>query len=100
MKMTYENFTAAVKKALCEAKGVKMEQLFPYVTLVDLGVTAPEVEQLIKKVAENFEFPHEIDDDDISSFFGNQDWKQLTVKSFTDRCMNLIVWKSLEDEKC
>ena len=96
--MTYENFTTAVKNVLCEAKGVKTEQLFPYVTLIDLGVTAPEVDQLIKKVAKSFELPNEIDDEDIGSFFGDQDWKQLTVKSFTDRCMDLIVWKSLEDQ--
>lgn len=98
MNATYENFTAAVKKALCEVKGVKKEQIFPYVTLIDFGVTAPEINLLIKKVAENFEFPHEIDDEeDIGEFFGDQDWKLLTVKTFTDHCMDLIVYKKLED---
>ena len=98
MKTTYENVATAVKEALNSIKGVKLEEIFPYVLLLDFGVTAPEVETLIKKVAENFEFPRDLVEYDISCFFGDRDWKTLTVSIFTDKCFDLLVYKALEDE--
>ena len=78
-------------------KGINPEDLFGYVALPDYGITAAEVEKLARKFAEHFNFPHEITDDDISSFFGKQDWKTLTVNMFSDCCIDMVVYKQLED---
>ena len=96
-RVTGENINFAVKDAFYAVKQIKPKDIFGYVLLTDYGVTAPEVDKLARKVAEHFEFPHELDEDDISYFFGQQDWKTLTVHQFTDCCMNLVVFKVLED---
>lgn len=87
----------ALIDAFEKVKQVKPEDLFSYVLLTDYGVTAPEVEKLIRQYATNFKFPHEIDDNDISDFFGKQNWKTMTVKLFWDCCVNLIGYKRTED---
>ena len=96
-KVTGENINSAVKDAFFEIKKIKPEDIFGYVLLTDYGVTAPEVDKLARKVAEHFEFPDELDEDDISYFFGQQDWKTLTIHLFTECCIDLICYKVLVD---
>jgi len=95
--LSNETLNKAVKTAFAEVKGVIPEALFGYVVLPDYDVTALEVTELIKEVANHFDFPYELTEEDINDFFGNQDWKQLTVKKFTDCCCNLLGYKMLED---
>ena len=96
-KQTTDEYELALINAFESVKGIKAENLQGYVALPDYGVTAAEVEKLARKFAENFNFPHEITDDEISSFFGKQDWKTLTVHMFEDCCIDMVVYKQLED---
>ncbi len=83
-------------KAFNEIKGTKPEELFGFVLLVDYGVTPLEFEQILRKFAkyvEPDETPVEIADRDINKFFGNADWKKLTVHQFHTKCYDLIGYK-------
>ena len=96
-EVTYEDVITSVKNALFEIKQIKPEDIFSYVLLTDYGVTTPEVKKLIQKVAEYFEFSDKLDENAIGYFFGQQDWKTLTVHQFTEYCIDLVVFEVLED---
>ena len=92
-KQTADYDELALINAFESVKGIKAENLHGYVVLPDYGVTADEVEELIKKYIEpyksKYEISSEVTDADINHFFGSDDWKKLTVHEFYKRCFNL-----------
>jgi len=101
-KQTADEDELALINAFESVKGIKAENLHGYVVLPDYGVTADEVEQLIKKFVEPYKsigVTSNVTDDDINRFFGSDDWKKLTVHEFYKRCFNLAFCKRRRDRE-